>query len=83
MRMLTILRESGGVDARASTRSLLAVRECKLRKARFTYVKTQSPCTSNNFTFARPLIGERAKRVRRYLLMSMESRDISEGAVAL
>ena len=45
----------------ASTRSLLAVREC----------------TSNHFTFACPLIGERARRARHSQVRSIENRDNS------
>ena len=56
MRMLTFYG-SGGVDARASTRSLLAVRECNYEKLALITSKRQSACTSNNFTFARPLMG--------------------------
>ena len=58
MRMLTILREArGGVDARASMRSPLAVRECNYENLALPTSKRRSACTSNNFTFAGPLMG--------------------------
>ena len=56
MRMLTILR-SGGVDVHAFTRSLLGVRKCNYEKLSLRMSKRQSACTSNNFTFARPIMG--------------------------
>ena len=58
MRMLTILREAEEWTCmHLREASLLVVRECNYEKLTLLTSKRQSACTSNNFTFARPLMG--------------------------
>ena len=58
MRMLTILREAEEwTRVHLREACLSAVRECNNEKLALSTSKRQSACTSNNFTFARPLMG--------------------------